>query len=214
MRIIWIFDHRKPTLRMVVSRIRLPMMTLPSNTLNAYPSTPKTSLSAPQIVPLLILALETKAGAREWMTWIDWCGGYGCSSRHVAHRISISVVGRILQTCYQKDPLHEVILPRSVCVTSVYGRKTVIEILFKMRKELVGAEMIGRVPEEGVLRAETRYADDDGFFARMESLIFRSQSWGRNAARSSDRKSGLMIGICELLYSKREAIPVEEVMVL
>ncbi len=41
----------------------------------------------------------------------------------------------------------------------------------------------------------------------MNSYSVKSQ--GVNGSQQ-----GLMIGICELLYSKREAIPVEEVMVL
>ncbi len=75
----------------------------------------------------------------------------GVVRRHVACRISIRIVGCILQTCDQKDPPHEVIFPRSVCVASVCGRKMIIEMGFEMRKELVVVEMMDRVPEEGVL---------------------------------------------------------------
>ncbi len=45
----------------------------------------------------------------------------------------------------------------------MYGREAVIEMGFEVCKQPVVAEMIGRVPEEGVLRVETRYPDDDGF---------------------------------------------------
>ena len=95
--------------------------------------------------------------------WIHWYGRYRRGSRHVALRISISIVGCILQTCDQKDPLLEVILPRSVGVMSVYGRKMITEMGFKMGKEFVVAEMVGRVPEEGVLRSEARYPDNVRF---------------------------------------------------
>ncbi|KAK0491728.1 hypothetical protein EDD18DRAFT_1109479 [Armillaria luteobubalina] len=96
--------------------------------------------------------------------------------------------------------LHQVILLLGIRIASVYGREMLIE-------ELVVAEMMRRIPDEGVLGPETRYPYDGGFIYSL--------SLGRNAVHISDRKPEEEIRCSGgRLYSKREVILVEEFMVL